>query len=298
MSHWNPSSGSEHPRGRHQAEPDPPELEPWGGQEPAAQESWPPADPYGQPAMSQAPIWEDPAPRTEPPPIWEDQQPPKAYLRQQPEPPGPPGGRTKAIVITLLVILVLVAGASALAIKLRSNGGHAAAAPSRSAASGPQPSPAPRATPTPARTTPHPSPSASPPVGRATVAVAPSAARDPAAASVASFLTSYFTAINAHDYQRFRALLGPQMQQIETAQRFAAGFRSTTDSGAVLIGLSALPGARHAAIVAFTSHQAPTDSPDHLACTHWTITLYLQPAAGTYVIGVPPAGYQASHQAC
>jgi hypothetical protein len=130
------------------------------------------------------------------------------------------------------------------------------------------------------------------------VAVAPAAARAPAAASVASFLTSYFTAINRHDYQRFRALLSQQMQQIETPQRFAAGFRSTTDSGAVLIGLSAAAGGRRAAIVDFTSRQSPADSPDHLACTRWTITLFLQPTAGSYLIGVPPTGYQASQRSC
>jgi hypothetical protein len=115
---------------------------------------------------------------------------------------------------------------------------------------------------------------------------------------VASLLDSYFTAINTHDYQRFRAVLGQQMQQIETPQRFATGFRSTSASGAVLIGLSATAGGRVAAIVDFTSRQWPADSPDHLSCTRWTITLYLQPAAGTYLVGVPRAGYQASHRSC
>ena len=97
---------------------------------------------------------------------------------------------------------------SRIAVKLRSHAGRVAAAPSQSATTS-QPrvspsQPSPRISPTPARTTARPSPPASPPVGRATVAVAAAAARDPAAASVASFLTSYFTAINAHDYQRFR----------------------------------------------------------------------------------------------
>ena len=204
--------------------------------------------------------------------------------------------------ITVLVILFLAAGAAALALKLRSHAGRVAAAPSHSATTS-QPrispsQPAPRVSPTPARPTARPSSPASPPVGRATVAVTAAAARDPAAASVASFLTGYFTAINAHDYQRFRPLLGPQMQRTETPQKFATGFRSTTDSGAILIGLSALSGGRHAAIVEFTSHQLPADSPDHLACTRWTITLYLQPGGASYLIGIPPPGYQASHQPC
>jgi hypothetical protein len=256
--------------------------------------------------MSPAPIWEDPLPRTHsPPPMWEDQQPPKAYLRQQPEPPGPPGHRTRKVVITLLVVALLAAGGSALALRLRSHDGKVAAASGHgatasrpaSSASPPQPPPS-QITPTPARTTARPSSSAGPPAGQVTVAVAPAAAREPAAASVASFLTSYFTAINAHDYQRFMPLLDQRMQQIETAQRFAAGFRSTTDSGAVLIGLSPVTGGRLAAIVQFTSHQSPADSPDHLACTHWTITLYLRPGGTGHLLGVPPPGYQASHQSC
>jgi hypothetical protein len=202
-------------------------------------------------------------------------------------------------VITLLVIVLLAAGGSALALRLRSHGGTAAPGHSATASQPPSPQPSPpQVTPTPAHSTARPSPSAVPPVGRVTVAVAPTAAREPAAASVASFLTSYFTAINAHDYQRFLPLLDPQMQKIETAQRFAAGFRSTTDSGAVLIGLSPVSGGRLAAIVQFTSHQSPADSPDHLACTHWTITLYLRPNGAGYLLGVPPPGYQASHQSC
>ena len=221
---------------------------------PPGQGTWPPADPYVQPPMSPAPIWEDPAAAAQSaPPMWEDQQPPKAYLRQQPEPPGPPGRRTRTIVITLLVILLCCARRPRRARRARqaaARGGRGApsrGAPSRSATASQSqriaPSqPTPHVTPTPARTTPRPSPSAGPPHGHATVAVASAAARDPAAASVASFLTSYFTAINAHDYQRFRSLLDQQMQQIETAQRFAAGFGSTTDSGAVLIGLSPTPG--------------------------------------------------------
>ncbi len=281
--------------------------------------------------MSQPPVWEVPAPGAlSAPPMWEDEEPPKAYLRQQPEPPGPPGRRTRTIVITLLVILLVAAGGSTLALKLRSNRGRVVAPPSRGAPSPGTPSPGapspgrppgpsrggpsrgatashphaspsqptPQITQTPARTTPQTSVSSGPPLGHATVAVTSAAARDPAAASVASFLTSYFTAINAHDYQRFLHLLAQQLRQIETAQRFAAGFGSTTDSGAILIGLSATQGGRLAAIAGFISHQSPTDSPDHSACTRWTITLYLEPVAGTYLIGVPPAGYQASQQPC
>ena len=282
--------------------------QPWAGAQPD-QGTGPPAEaanPYPEPPISPAPIWEDPLPRTQsPPPIWEDQQPPKAYLRQQPEPPGPPGGRTRKIVITVLVLVLVAAAGSAVALKLRSHGKVTAAASGGATASQPpsptspasQPQPS-QTAPTPVRTTARPSPSAGPPDGHLTVAVAPAAAREPAAASVASFLTSYFTAINTHDYQRFRLLLGQQMQQVETAQRFAAGFRSTTDSGAVLIGLSPVTGGRLAAIVQFTSHQSPADSPDHLACTHWTITLYLQPSGTGYLLGAPPPGYQASHQSC
>jgi hypothetical protein len=284
--------------------------QPWAGSQPA-QHTWPPAqsaNPYPEPPapeqpMSPAPIWEDPLPRTQsPPPMWEDQQPPKAYLRQQPEPPGPPGHRARTVVITLLVIVLLAAAGSAVALELRSHGGKAAATPSQRATASqpaspasPQPS---RPAPTPVRSTARPSPPAGPPVARVAVAVAPAAARNPAAASVASFLTSYFTAINAHDYQRFAALLDRSMQQVETPQRFAAGFRSTTDSGAVLIGLAPVTGGRLAAIVQFTSHQSPADSPDHLACTHWTITLYLLPGGTGYLLGAPPPGYQASHQSC
>jgi hypothetical protein len=286
----------------YQADPGPKawEQQPWVP--PPESAPWAPADPYWQPQMSPAPIWEDPEPPTESaPPMWEDEQPPSAYLRQQPEPPGP-GRRTRTVAMTVLVILLLAAGGFALAVKIRSPGGRAAAAPSRNApanqpqgASAQPSAPVTRAV---AGATSRPSPPGSPPLGRATVAVASIAARNPAAASAATFLTSYFTAINGHDYQHFRPLLDRQMRQIETARRFAAGFRTTTDSGAVLIGLWATRGGRLTAIVQFTSHQAPADSPDHLACTRWIITLYLEPSGSGYLLGGPPARYHASRRAC
>jgi len=115
--------------------------------------------------------------------------------------------------------------------------------------------------------------------------------------TVVAFLNSYFTAINNHDYQQYRGLLDAQMQQQETAAVFRAGYRGSHDSAATLTGLTSA-GAQVAASVSFTSHQPAAVSPTHSGCTDWTITLYLTPQGGPYLIGSPPSGYHASYQAC
>ncbi len=249
-----------------------------------------PVDPADQP-----PIW---AGRPQAPAShgdWEYQQPPKAYLHQQPEPPGPQR-RRRGVIAAFAVILVLVAGGAALALEVRSHGGGNTAGAHPRAGGGQRSSPGASPQLTPGRTAAT-RPSAGP-RGHASVTVAPAAAANPAAPRVTRFLTRYFKAINAHNYHAYRRLLDGQMRQVETAQRFSAGFRSTRDSGARLNELYQTPDGRLSAVVAFTSHQSPADSPDQSACTHWTITLYLEQAGGSYVIGPPPIGYQASHAGC
>jgi hypothetical protein len=112
-----------------------------------------------------------------------------------------------------------------------------------------------------------------------------------------AFLNDYFTAINTHDYQQYFGLLDGQLQQGETAAKFRAGYRSTSDSAATLTALAS-PGAQTAASVTFTSHQLATDSPTHTGCTRWSITLYLDPQGSSYVIGTAPSSYHAFYQAC
>jgi hypothetical protein len=143
-------------------------------------------------------------------------------------------------------------------------------------------------------------PAVSPPAdGGQTVAVAANAAQDTAAPSVAAFLGQYFSTINSRDYQTYMSLRSPQAQQGLTAQQFAKGFASTSDSAETLTGLSTASNGDTVAAVTFTSHQNPADSVDQAeACTNWDISLFLQPDGTSYLIDLPPSGYQASHSAC
>ena len=131
------------------------------------------------------------------------------------------------------------------------------------------------------------------------VTVGAAASQDPDAASVAAFLGQYFAAINAHDYQSYLSLLGPQVQQGMTQAQFEKGYRSTVDSNETLVGISTASDGDLAAEATFTSHQNPADSPDHSeSCTDWDITLFLTQSGSGYLIDPAPAGYQASYQAC
>lgn len=143
------------------------------------------------------------------------------------------------------------------------------------------------------------SPSISPPTDGATVMVASDAGQDPGAPSVADFLDQYFAAINSHDYQSYVALLSPNLQQDMTAQQFDSGYRSTSDTGETLTGISTAADGDTVAAVTFTSHQDPADSVDHKeACTDWKISLFLEQANTGYLIDQPPGNYHAAHSAC
>jgi hypothetical protein len=126
--------------------------------------------------------------------------------------------------------------------------------------------------------------------------VATVAARDPAAQQVTMFLDRYFTAINAHDYQAYVALLSPQEQGI-TQSQFDGGYDTTTDTDETLSEVSTADG-DSVAHVTFTSHQNAPDSPTSTNCNVWNISLYLFPNAGGYLIDIPPSSYHASVSAC
>lgn len=108
----------------------------------------------------------------------------------------------------------------------------------------------------------------------------------------------YFTAINERDYQAFVRLLDAQEAALWTPARFAAGYGTTVDSAETLTGIADRSGGREAASVTFTSHQAPSASPDGSSCDLWSITLYLIPTNSGYVIEHPPSGYFARVRAC
>ena len=130
------------------------------------------------------------------------------------------------------------------------------------------------------------------------VTVASAVAGDAALPQVTALLDRYFSAINRHDYAAYAQLLDPQALARSPASAFSSGDGSTADSDETLTGLADTSSGGVAAAVTFTSRQQPADSPDHSACDAWSITLYLVPQGTGYLIGLPPAGYQASYASC
>jgi hypothetical protein len=125
--------------------------------------------------------------------------------------------------------------------------------------------------------------------------VSTSAAQQPGEQQVASFLASYFTAINNHDYAQYKALLVPS--QRPTLSEFQSGFGSTSDSAATLTSITPA-GTGVAATVRFTSHQSPSASPTGTGCNTWRITLFLESHGSGYRIGPAVPGYHAHFRAC
>jgi hypothetical protein len=118
------------------------------------------------------------------------------------------------------------------------------------------------------------------------------------AGSVAAFASQYFAAVNRRDYQAYISLFAPGADPGMDAQKFQAGYASTTDSSETLVALAGAASGKTAASLTFVSHQGAASSATHTACTNWRITLYLVPSGASYLISHPPAGYHASFQPC
>ena len=160
------------------------------------------------------------------------------------------------------------------------------------------PGPRGRAAPSAASSPTVPAPSVPAPGSTGTVVtMAPGVSQVPDAARVDGFLVSYFTAINAHDYQQYQQLLIPARRAQLSAAAFARGYGTTTDTGASIVGISPTgPGV--AVTVTFTSQQRAAPGADVTTCTTWDITLYLQNSGGTLLIGNPPHRYHAYRRSC
>jgi hypothetical protein len=217
----------------------------------------------------------------------------------------PPLRRSQTAILTILLVVVLLAvGGGAYALVSHFTGHKTASPPSgnptlsapATQAAGTTTPASPRAT---ATTSPTSSPTSSPKVSpSARVTVAAGATANPAEPRITAFLDRYFTAINSHNYTAYSSLLDAREQSVNTPSSFNTGYGSTTDSTETLTGITGTSAGGEAATVSFTSHQSPAESPTKTSCTSWTITLYLQPNAGSYLIGPAPAGYHASYQAC
>lgn len=224
-------------------------------------------------------------------------------------PPGPPrpagwraaGHRAQIISAALAAVALLLGGVTAWALF----GGHRGAEPGAqlagrqtSAARQGSPGPSGPAAPSASSSALAPSPSVPVPGGApVVVTMAPGLSQAPAAAQVDGFLVSYFTAINAHDYQQYEQLLIPARRAQLSAAAFARGYGTTTDTGASIVGISPIRRGV-AATVTFSSEQRAAQGADVTGCTYWDITLYLQNQGGVLLIGSPPAGYHAYHRSC
>jgi hypothetical protein len=140
--------------------------------------------------------------------------------------------------------------------------------------------------------------SSAPPVRDGPILIGGGVARQAGAGRVAAFLGAYFAAVNHRDYQAYVGLFDGPARPDRNEQQFLDGYRTTIDTDPVLVDLDPTATGEWAATVTFTSHQSPSDSATHSSCTDWEITLFLQTSGGSYLIELPPAGYDASRVAC
>jgi hypothetical protein len=185
-------------------------------------------------------------------------------------------------------VLVMAAAAVALALAHGRSRGVSPQAGARARQSGPAAGPSPIAPGGPRATA----------LASRYVAVAAGAAASPHARPVVSFLTLYFAAINDHDYRAYLRLFSRASRGSLTPAAFSSGYGTTRDSLATLRHIGVIRQGQLYAVVTFTSHQQPGQSPSRSACTRWRISVYLIRQGNGYLLQTPPAGYLASYRAC
>jgi hypothetical protein len=273
----------------------------------------PPPPGWAQRPEPQRPEPAYPEPEDLEPPTLTTGYPPARTAGPFSRPPAPPGpGRRRIPAWGIIAAAVVLAAAAAGGWYAATQHGSTAAAtgqrpPSAKPSTGGGGSPAATspssqlATPTgsPASSTPAGSPATSAPAagGGSQVALGPGVSGQ-TAGSVAAFASQYFAAVNRHDYQAYIGLFAPGADPGMSAQKFQAGYASTTDSSETLVALAGTASGKTAASLTFVSHQGAASSATHTTCTSWRITLYLVPSGTSYLISHPPASYHASFQPC
>lgn len=102
--------------------------------------------------------------------------------------------------------------------------------------------------------------------------------------AVASSLTTYFSAINAHDFPTAYAMLGPTAQGRVSLDEMARDASTSHDEQIVLESVFSDGAGGQIAIVSFTSTQAPEDSPTSSTCNRWRIRYELVASGGSWLI--------------
>jgi len=184
------------------------------------------------------------------------------------------------VVSAMLIVLIIAAGTVLLEVGRPS---AASPPPARAADSGGRPAPSPDVLPSPAGLP---------------MSVESAAASSPHEAAVLAFLTSYFTAINNHDFAAYQRLFSPSLRADLSATTFNAGYGTTTDAAITLTDIAVIGSGELDAQVTFVSYQQPAASPTNSDCTSWSVSLYLLQQGGSDLLQQPPAGYQASYTAC
>jgi hypothetical protein len=207
---------------------------------------------------------------------------PEREVRTQPARRSPLSGRWISLAAAV-VVLILAAVTVALAL------GHHDPAAGRPAPgrSGPA-SPAASAT----------GAASAPATGNQLVTVSQTASLSPHAVAAVSFLTKYFSAINAHDYNAYQHLFSAELRSGLSQSAFTAGYGTTRDSGIVLRSVSIVGPTEISAVVGFTSHQLAASSPTKTTCTVWSIGLYLIKQGRHYLLQTPPGSYRAAAASC
>ncbi len=250
--------------------------------------------PTSAPPISGPPISGSPAYLEYPPP----QYPPPQYPAQYPAPYPPPGPphpprRMRGWIIALAALVILVPAAAVAGVALLRSHHTPVAAPSPTAAPTSSAS-ASDSSPTAGPTTPGPTPTTAKPTENPTkvgiVDIGP-VAGDSRASDVGRMFDTYFSAINARDFDTAVQVYDPSgsinPNDPNQRQTFANGVSTTTDSAASVQSIGP-DGSTVPVRITFVSHQQSGYGPKGRTsetCTHWDVTYLLSsPSAGQYKI--------------
>ncbi|HEV2780894.1 MAG TPA: hypothetical protein VGX25_16030 [Actinophytocola sp.] len=135
--------------------------------------------------------------------------------------------------------------------------------------------------------------------GSPTVMPTEEAAAHPRYETVRGLLQTYFDAINARDYARWRTVVSDRRAGNQPELKWRTDYRSTKDGSIAIWRIETGP-ADGRVLISFTSVQDVADAPLELPepCIHWRVVIPLTMEDGAWKLDSGPSSSAPQHEKC
>jgi hypothetical protein len=136
--------------------------------------------------------------------------------------------------------------------------------------------------------------------GDPTVTATTDAAAHPLYEPVRALLQTYFDAINARHYDKWRTVVSARRAKFQPEKDWGVAYRSTRDGSITIYRIESGPSDAARILLSFTSVQDPKDAPLELPerCIRWKVIFPITLEDGTWKLDSGPTSSAPQHESC